>query len=40
MKGLKNLKQLYLGSEAIRKISTEKKPAYFFCGYVHNAFAF
>jgi Icc-related predicted phosphoesterase len=29
---------IYKGSEAIRKIVKDKKPAYFFCGHVHAEF--
>lgn len=31
---------IYQGSEAIRKMIKEKKPAYFFCGHVHAEFGF
>lgn len=31
---------VYYGSKAIRNMIKEKKPAYFFCGHVHDAFGF
>lgn len=31
---------IYRGSSAIREMIKEKKPAYFFCGHVHDAFGF
>jgi uncharacterized protein len=31
---------IFSGSEAIRKMVKEKKPAYFFCGHVHDNFGF
>ena len=31
---------IYYGSGAIREMIKEKKPAYFFCGHVHDSFGF